>query len=180
MLTRWTKCGGGTRCLIASCCMSGTSTPGRTWAASPTLRERAKIPLVLAGKVERKRIGDLRARLLGYVPRRDLLALYGAATVVGYPSFYEGFGLPPLEAMACGAAVVATRVASLPELLGDAAVFVEVGDTDGLAGAIRDLADDDSLRAELAAAGPARTAGLSWARTAGETAAVYRSLGVGV
>ena len=82
--------------------------------------------------------------------------------------------------MACGAAVVATRVASLPELLGDAAVFVEVGDTGALAAAIRELAHDDDRRAALAGAGPARAAELSWARTARETADVYRSLGVAV
>ena len=139
---------------------------------------RAGLPLVLAGAVERGRVAGIRARFLGYVPRSELLALYGAATVVAYPSFYEGFGLPPLEAMACGAPVVATRVASLPELLGDAAVFVDVRDTDDLAAALRELANDDARRAELAAAGTARAATLSWVQTVRETADVYGSLGV--
>jgi glycosyltransferase involved in cell wall biosynthesis len=140
--------------------------------------ERADIPLVLAGAVVRQE--RVRAQILGYVPRDDLLVLYGAATVVAYPSRYEGFGLPPLEAMACGAPVVASRVASLPELLGSAARFVEVGDLEGLTRAISDVSNDDGLRKELAAAGPARASTFSWPRAARETADVYRSLGVAV
>jgi glycosyltransferase involved in cell wall biosynthesis len=142
--------------------------------------ERAGVPLVLAGAVQGPHPAGVRGQFLGYVPRPDLLALYGAATVVAYPSLYEGFGLPPLEAMACGSPVVATRVASLPDLLGRAALFVDVGDIEGLARAIREVAHDDALRKELAAAGTARAATLSWARAARETADVYRSLGVGV
>jgi glycosyltransferase involved in cell wall biosynthesis len=158
----------------------GAVDPRKNLGALSDACEWAQVPLVLAGAREGRRVPGVKAQLLGYVPRAHLLALYGAATVVAYPSFYEGFGLPPLEAMACGAAVVSTRVASLPELLGDAAVFVDVGDTDGLAAAIRDLAHDDARRKELAAAGPARAGTLSWARTARETAEVYRSLGVTV
>jgi glycosyltransferase involved in cell wall biosynthesis len=122
----------------------------------------------------------LRARGLGYVPRADLIALYGAATLVAFTSRYEGFGLPPLEAMACGAPVVTTPVASLRDVLGDSAIFVEVGDVDGLARAMTELARDAARRVELAAAGRARAATMSWTRAAEATADVYRSLGVAV
>jgi glycosyltransferase involved in cell wall biosynthesis len=158
----------------------GTVDPRKNLAGLSDACRQANVPLVLAGAVGGQEPPGVKARLLGYVPRADLLALYGAATIVAYPSLYEGFGLPPLEAMACGAPVVSTRAASLPELLGDAAMFVDVGDIDGLARAIRDLSRDTSRREELAAAGAARAAALSWTRTAGATADVYRSLGVAV
>jgi glycosyltransferase involved in cell wall biosynthesis len=158
----------------------GSVDPRKNLSGLSDACERAQVPLVLAGAVGPRRAPGVRAQLLGYVRRPDLLALYGAATVVAYPSYYEGFGLPPLEAMACGAPVVATRVASLSELLGSAALLVEVDDIEGLERSISEVAHDDALRDKLAAAGPARAATLSWARTARETADVYRSLGVAV
>jgi glycosyltransferase involved in cell wall biosynthesis len=158
----------------------GTIDPRKNLRSLSDACNKAEVVLVLAGATELTGAPDIRARLLGYVPRPDLLALYGAATLVAYPSHYEGFGLPPLEAMACGAPVVATRVASLPELLGDAALFVDIDDVDGLARTIRDLMHDDTRRARLAAAGPARAASFTWERTARETADIYRSLGVAV
>ncbi|MBW3555307.1 MAG: glycosyltransferase family 4 protein [Actinobacteria bacterium] len=135
------------------------------------------LPLVLAGAGTRSfpAPGTIR---LGYVARESLAPLYGSATVVAYPSRYEGFGLPPLEAMACGAAVVASRVASLPEVLGDAAWLVPPGDGERLAGAIREALADDERRREMARAGTERAAAFTWTATASATAAVYRSLGV--
>jgi glycosyltransferase involved in cell wall biosynthesis len=82
--------------------------------------------------------------------------------------------------MACGAVAVVSKVASLPELLGDAAVFVKPGDTDELSAAIGQLLVDDDRRQGLAAAGIARAGSFSWTRAATETAAVYRSLGLAV
>jgi glycosyltransferase involved in cell wall biosynthesis len=139
---------------------------------------QAGVPLVLAGPVPRPTDVPGGAVTLGYVPGEDLPALYGAATVVGYPTLYEGFGLPPLEAMVCGAPVVASRVASLPEVLGDAARLVPPGDVKAWATALADLLADDAARAELAAAGRDRAAALTWAEVANGTRNVYHSLGV--
>ena len=136
------------------------------------------VPLVLAGAVRTAVPPGTRA--LGYVDRGDLPGLFGAAAVVGYPSHYEGFGLPPLEAMACGAVVVATRTASLPEVLGDGAEIVPVGDVSALTSALRHLLNDDAQRSELKAAGLRRAASFSWEVTATSTLALYRSLGIGV
>jgi glycosyltransferase involved in cell wall biosynthesis len=113
---------------------------------------------------------------LGYVSqeaRRDLLA---GATVFAYPSRYEGFGFPPLEAMAAGVPVVAGRAGALPEVLGDAALLVDPSDDDALAGAIARLLDDPATRDDLVARGHARTARYSWTTTADAVTALYRSL----
>jgi glycosyltransferase involved in cell wall biosynthesis len=106
--------------------------------------------------------------------------LYGAATVVCYPTRYEGFGLPPVEAMACGAPVVASRIPPLVEALGDAAELVPPGDVAALAGILRDLFGDEDRRRQLARAGLQQVRKLSWAVTAASTVKVYRSLGVAV
>jgi glycosyltransferase involved in cell wall biosynthesis len=115
---------------------------------------------------------------IGHVPLDDLPALYGAATLVGYASRYEGFGLPPIEAMACGAAVVSTPVPSVTEVVGDGAAIFQPGDADGLSDTLRRLINDPDERRELAVRATARVATLSWARTADATAQVYRTLGL--
>ncbi len=109
----------------------------------------------LAGAVDAAVHGS-RIRRLGYVDdtaRRDLLA---GARVLAYPSRYEGFGRPPLEAMQAGVPVVASRAGAIPEVLGDAALLVEGDDTDALAGALEQLLSDDELRATLVTRGHAR------------------------
>lgn len=147
----------------------------------PLLAEACRevpVPLVLAGS----RLSGTELpggpQVLGYVPGADLPGLYGAAALVAYPSRYEGFGLPPLEAMACGAPVVATAVPALVEVVGGAAELVPAGSVDLLAVAIRDLLADEDRRQDLAGAGRERVGSLSWRRTAEATVGVYRSLGV--
>jgi glycosyltransferase involved in cell wall biosynthesis len=110
----------------------------------------------------------------GYVDEADLPALYSAAALFAYPSLYEGFGLPPLEAMACGTPVVCSHVASLPEVVGDAAVTVAPTDTEALAQALLDVLTQPGLHASLRARGLRRAAQFSWDRCAAETLAVYR------
>jgi glycosyltransferase involved in cell wall biosynthesis len=115
-----------------------------------------------------------RVRRLHTVPTEDLPALYRGAQLFAYPSLYEGFGLPVLEALACGAPVVTSTASSLPEVAGDAALLVDPRDEAALADALSRLLDDDGLRRELAARGPARAAPFTWTRCAAETLAVYR------
>lgn len=111
---------------------------------------------------------------LGYVaPERRASLLQGAA-VFAFPSLYEGFGFPPLEAMAAGVPVVATRAGALPEVLGDAACLVPPGDHEALAEALALVLGDDAVRASLVARGRARAAELSWERCAAELAGLYR------
>ncbi len=138
-----------------------------------------EVPLLLAGNVRSGSV-PMGARPLGYVAQDDLAGLYGAATVVAYPSRYEGFGLPPVEAMACGAPVVCTRIPALEDLFDDAAEIVAPGDVEGLAAVLKGLFVDECRRHALAAAGHRRVAGLSWRATAIATAEVYRSLGIRV
>lgn len=104
-------------------------------------------------------------RRLGYVPDEDLPSLYAGAAAFALPSLYEGFGLPCLEAMACGAPVVATRRGGLPEACGDAALYVEPGDATALADACVAAATDAGVRERLVAAGARRARTLTWDAT---------------
>jgi glycosyltransferase involved in cell wall biosynthesis len=114
---------------------------------------------------------------LGYVSDETLTGLYRQATVFAYPSLYEGFGLPLLEAMACGVPVVTTRSTSIPEVVGEAALMVEATDTAALADAIGRVLADESLRAALREKGLKQAARFSWERTARETWNIYRQFG---
>lgn len=118
-----------------------------------------------------------RIRRTGWVDGPTRAALLARAAVLAYPSRYEGFGLPPLEAMAAGVPVVATDAGALPEVLGDAAVLVPVGDPDALAGALERVLVDDAVRADLVERGRQRASGYSWDVTAAGLRDCYRRLG---
>lgn len=115
-----------------------------------------------------------RIERLGYVDADDRAALLRGASVLAFPSRYEGFGLPPLEAMSVGVPVVATRAGSLPEVLAGAALLVDVGDDEALAGELARALDDEPTRQRLREAGLLRAAHYSWARCGQELAALYR------
>jgi alpha-1,3-rhamnosyl/mannosyltransferase len=116
-------------------------------------------------------------RRTGYVSERDKVALLTGAEVMAYPSLYEGFGLPVLEAMACGAPVLTANRSSLPEVAGDAARLVDPEDTEAITEGLRALLADDGGRERLGAAGMARAAGYRWEETARRTAEVLREVG---
>jgi glycosyltransferase involved in cell wall biosynthesis len=140
-------------------------------------------PLVLAGADGwgtdqlRPRIAELarrgRVRSLGYVDERLRSPLLCGARAFVYPSLYEGFGWPPLEAMACGTPVITSNVSALPEVVGDAALLIDPLDVAGLADAIRRLWEDDGLRRELRARGLTRARRFTWETTARLTLEVY-------
>jgi glycosyltransferase involved in cell wall biosynthesis len=109
----------------------------------------------------------------GYAPGDDLPALYSGALCFVYPSYFEGFGLPPLEAMRCGTPVVAGDRTSLPEVVGDAGLLVNPFDTESIANALARLIDDETLRATLRERGLARAARFDWRETARLTLEVY-------
>jgi glycosyltransferase involved in cell wall biosynthesis len=111
----------------------------------------------------------------GYVSERDKLALLSGATVLAYPSIYEGFGFPVLEAFAAGVPVLTSNVSSLVEVAGEAAVLVDPADVDAIAAALSELVADEDLRAVLSAAGVARASRFTWEATARATAAVLRN-----
>jgi len=112
----------------------------------------------------------------GWVAEEDKPALLSGATAFVFPSLYEGFGLPPLEAMACGAPVIASNRSSLPEVVGEGGILVEPTDVEALAEAMEMLLVDDALRAELRQRALAQAAKFSWKQTALETLAVYRKV----
>jgi glycosyltransferase involved in cell wall biosynthesis len=116
--------------------------------------------------------GD-RLRWTGYVSDQDLCALYSSCRTFIYPSIYEGFGLPPLEAMACGAPVISSRIPSIMEVLGAAARLVPPTDADALTKSIIELWENSAERLRLSEAGQARAAEFSWEATARQTREVY-------
>jgi glycosyltransferase involved in cell wall biosynthesis len=117
-----------------------------------------------------------RVVVAGEVPFDDLVALYNAATVFAFPSLAEGFGLPPLEAMACGAPVILSNASSLPEVVGDAGILFDPLDVDAMAKALADVLGSESLRATLVERGLARVARFSNRQMAADTLAVYESV----
>ncbi len=155
------------------------------WAAlAPAVRRETS--LVVAGArgwlndAVRSRVEMLglreRVHLAGYIDGEDLAALYSLATVFAYPSLWEGFGLPVIEAMACGTPVLTSDLSSLPEVAGDAAVLVPPTDVEAIADGLLRLLEDAALRADLAERGRRQAASFSWERCARETLAVYRSV----
>jgi glycosyltransferase involved in cell wall biosynthesis len=111
--------------------------------------------------------------LTGYVPQSDLPALYSGALVFVYPSYFEGFGLPPLEAMQCGTAVIVGDQTSLPEVVGEAGVLVDPFDVDDIAAAIERVIGDPDLREQLRVKGLERAKLFDWRNTARQTLAIY-------
>lgn len=117
-----------------------------------------------------------RVRLLGYVSDEQLASLYTQAAMLVFPSLYEGFGIPPLEAMGFGCPVIASNLSSLPEVVGDAGILVEPTSAPALAAAMHLLLTQPTLAAELRARGSQQAARFSWVRCAQETVAVYRQV----
>jgi glycosyltransferase involved in cell wall biosynthesis len=143
--------------------------------------------LVVAGRSGWKYAGILesvgklgltgRVVFTGYVPREDLPGLYSLADVFVFPSLYEGFGLPVLEAMACGTPVVCSNTSSLPEVAGDAALTVDPLDVEGLAESMERVLTDGGLADKLRKRGLKQAAGFTWEYAAGKTLKVYEGLG---
>jgi alpha-1,3-rhamnosyl/mannosyltransferase len=134
----------------------------RGWRTSSM--ERALEPLVASGQV----------RMLGYLERDDLAAITAGALTLVYPSIYEGFGLPPLEAMGCGVPAITSTASCLPEVVGDTGMLVDARDIDGLAAAMRQMAEDPQRRSQLSAQARARALTFTWERCVAETLAAYR------
>ena len=148
-------------------------------------------PLVIAGRLPQEdspfapdprrlarelEVDERTVRFTGFVEEADKPALYRSAVAFVFPSRYEGFGLPPLESLACGTPVVGSDVSSIPEVVGEAGVLLLPNDVEGMAQALIRLATDDGFRAELSRRALAQAARFSWERAARETLAVYRDV----
>lgn len=147
----------------------------RSIALAVKLLGNINFELVIAGSTNPKVFSKLPAPLpndvkhLGYVSDGELRALYEHATCFIYPSFYEGFGLPPLEAMACGCPVIVSNTASLPEVCGEAAIYCDPEDPEDIAEKIRHLLSNEALQKELQQKGLERAKQFTWERCAMET-----------
>lgn len=128
-----------------------------------------------ASTIKQKGLDD-RVCLTGYLQDEDLCTLYSTCAVFVYPSLYEGFGLPPLEAMACGAPVITSRIPSLLETVGSAARLIDPHDIDDIARAMTELLTDEMTRAHYAELGKTQVKKFSWQQTALKTLDVYREL----
>jgi glycosyltransferase involved in cell wall biosynthesis len=115
-----------------------------------------------------------KVRFLGYVPQADLVALYNLAEAMAFPSLYEGFGLPILEAMACGTPVIASPNGSLQEVAGSAAEFVDPKNVESIADGLQHVLSNPARQEELRAKGFAQAARFSWETTARQTLALYK------
>src|SRR4051812_21779172 len=152
--------------------------------ADPNLQSStSNLDLVIAGRrgwlyedifaaIERLQLRE-RVRLLDYVHDKDLPALYNLAAAFAYPSIYEGFGIPPLEALACGTPTVIADNSSLPEVVGDAAVLVSAEDVGSIASGIVRVVSDEMLRARLRVAGPEQARKFTWEQAAKRVLACY-------
>jgi glycosyltransferase involved in cell wall biosynthesis len=129
----------------------------------------------VASKVEELDLQDS-VTFTGYLPDEDLPAIYNGADVFCFPSLYEGFGLPVLEAMACGTPVITSNISSLPEVAGDAALLVDPYSVKEIASAMQNLLEDEDLAQSVRDKGLKRAAQFTWERTARETLAVYRNV----
>ena len=147
----------------------GTQEPRKNLARLQEAMNELKIPLVLVGRHG----WGAHTQTLGYVPDEDLPALYSAARVFAYPSLYEGFGFPVLEAMACGTPVVTSNVSSLPEIAGGAAILVDPTDPLQIADGIKQALTD---RQQLIKLGIAQAKRFSWANTAQQVLEVYEKV----
>ena len=180
---------------LAETALGKMGIPGRFILAVGTIEPRKNLPRLLdAWKIAQRKLRDHtlvlagpkgwgpdlpateRVILTGWVGDETLPGLMAAADVFCYPSLYEGFGLPPLEAMAAGTAVVACRYSAAPEVLGEAALLVEPTDVESLANALIAAATDENVRRRLALAGRARAGGFSWDRTARATLKLYEDV----
>jgi glycosyltransferase involved in cell wall biosynthesis len=176
-------------CLAVGTAEPRKDLPGLVRAFTDATRGRSDVALVLAGPpgwgeqslsdaiAESK--AQQRVVRTGWLEPDALGALMARAELLAYPSLYEGFGFPPLQAMQAGVPVVATGAGSLREVLGDAALLVEPGDQDALAAALQSCLDDESLRRRLRAAGTARAATFSWDRCGAGLEALYRDVAGG-
>lgn len=133
--------------------------------------QESNFAAVLTGMVERGEV-----RMLGYLRDELLPVLYRRALALVYPSLYEGFGLPPIEAMATGCPVLVANVTAMPEVCGDAALYCDPMDVESITDGMRRLAEDGALRARLAAAGPARAALYTWEAAAAQMLEVLREV----
>ena len=158
----------------------GTVEPRKDVALVAAAAAQLDLPCLLAGAGSTGPAAPASAIGLGYVDTADLPALYAAATITAYASKYEGYGLPPVEAMACGGAVVASTVGALPQVVGDGAVLVARHQLDDWVAAMKPVVFEADTRAALVSAALAVASKLTWRRTAEQTVQAYRDLGVSV